>query len=273
MATTTDQDTTTTDTSSATDTTATDTTSTTGASTQSASGSATDSSGQSSDSSGSTDSSQQPDQTPAADLVADAGDPAQVAADPSAASSSGAQTADTTSGDAVAAAEGAGVKELVELGKFAADIMKDSAPDYSMKSDPVSVMPKDSAPLDLTGFSSDPHELKVHPVFRNKIGMLMADLPLVVQWHYGGRYKGHGLYINNGSIFIDTGADVGAFYKVNIHATLQGPANAGTETDPVATLDAHIEINITDKISPAFQMLVYEGQIRGDGSGELKARS
>jgi hypothetical protein len=53
-----------------------------------------------------------------------------------------------------------------------------------------------------------------------------AALSIVVQWRYGGSLNGVGAYITNAAAFLDSGTDVGAFYKVDVSASLDGPFNA-----------------------------------------------
>jgi hypothetical protein len=40
------------------------------------------------------------------------------------------------------------------------------------------------------------------------------------------RLNGVGAYITNAAAFLDSGTDVGAFYKVDVAASLDGPFNA-----------------------------------------------
>jgi hypothetical protein len=222
------------------------------------------------------------DQTPAANLTLASIQPASADADSSIASSSGgASTASTTgSNDAVAAdAESGGsgggvsVGDLVTVGKAVASIMTASAPDYSMKSNPVSVLPQGADPASMVGISADPHELRILVSAENGLGMEVCKLPIVVQWRYGGNIGGKGHYITNASAFLDSGADLGAFYKGEVTAALQNPFNAGSDPkDMLASVDVHIEVKVTDKISPGNLFVVLEGNIRGDGGGTLAER-
>lgn len=68
--------------------------------------------------------------------------------------------------------------------------MAESAPDYSMQSNPVAVLPRNTDPLSLTGVKADPRELKIPLNYKNGLGMLAFKLPIVVQWRYGGSLKG-----------------------------------------------------------------------------------
>ena len=223
------------------------------------------------------------DQTPADQLVVNDIQPVSVSPDGSGASapaSQGTQAASPSGDDAVAAdassgigGSGVSVGDLVTIGKAVASIMTASSPDYSMKSNPVSVLPQGKDPTNLTGVSADPQELRLVVAMDNKLGMEMCNLPIVVQWRYGGSLGGKGHYITNASAFLDSGADIGAFYKGDVNATLDNPFNAGSDaSDPIASVDVHIEVKVTDKISPANLFVVLEGNIRGDGYGKLARR-
>ncbi|HEY1447428.1 MAG TPA: hypothetical protein VGF33_02745, partial [Caulobacteraceae bacterium] len=124
----------------------------------------------------------------------------------------------------------------------------------------------------LSGVVADPHELKVTLHIRNKMHLLIIHLPVVVQWRFGGNNKGVGLYITSASAFLDSGADVGAFYKADVNASLTGPWNAGSDAAPVAAINVMIEVKVTDKTSPYGQNIVLEGKIQGDGAGTLQRR-
>jgi hypothetical protein len=222
------------------------------------------------------------DQTPAADLTLASVQPASTDADSSISSSpSGSSTASTSGGsdDAVAAdaqsggGGGVSVGDLVTVGKAIASIMTASAPDYSMKTNPVSVLPQGTDPAALVGISASPRELSVLISASNGLGMEVCKLPIVVQWRYGGSIGGKGHYITNASAFLDSGTDLGVFYKGEITAALQNPFNAGSDPkDMLASVDVHIEVKVTDKISPGNLFVVLEGNIRGDGIGTLAER-
>jgi hypothetical protein len=276
-----------TDTSTTTDTSATDSSSGDSGSSDSSSSDAgsadsgsSDSGSSDSGSTGAGGSGASDDQTPAADLTVADIQPASADAD-SALSSAGSDMTSAGATDTVAAdAEGGGggggsvsLGDLVTLGKAVASIMTASEATYDMKSNPVTVLPQGKDPSSITGISSDPHELRLVVSMSNRAGMEMCNLPIVVQWRYGGQIGGKGRFITNASAFMDSGADVGAFYRGEVTAALKDPFNAGSDaSDPIASVDVHIEVKVTDKISPANLFVVLEGNIRGDGAGALRRR-
>lgn len=210
------------------------------------------------------------DQTPAKDLTVD---PIQPASTTAIAKAAGASSAASDGSGAVPTAEGGvSVSDIIAIGTTAAKIMEASSPDYTMQGKPASVLPRGADPLSLSGVVADPHELKITLHIRNRIHMLIIHLPIVVQWRFGGSYKGTGRYITSASAFLDSGADVGTFYKADVDASLTGPWNAGSDTDPVAAISVMIEVKVVDKTSPYGQNIVLEGSIRGDGAGTLKQR-
>ena len=221
------------------------------------------------------------DQTPAAKLTLDTIQPQSTSADSSMSSDGSTATyspaATTTNAQAMddggGGKGGVSVSDIIAIGTTVAKIMAASSPDYTMKSNPVAVLPKDVDPVSLTGVVVDPRELKVTLNFRNKLSMLICNLPIVVQWRYGGSNNGVGRYINNACIFLDSGTDVGVFYKVDIDAAFTGPWNAGAAGKPqIAAIDLKVEVKVTDKISPEGFNIVLTGTIRGDGGGNIQQR-
>jgi hypothetical protein len=210
---------------------------------------------------GDQDTSGQTDDTPAAQLTVEAGSDSKDAqfspqsADPS-----------ESGGDS-------SVSDIIAIGTTAAKILSESAPDYSMQSSPVSVLPSNTDPMSLTG-TQGPQELRVSLNYTNGLGMLIIQLPIVVQWRYGGSLNGVGAYVTGACAFLDSGTDVGVFYKADVSATLNPPFNAAAAGGaPIAALGVHIEATVKDKIGPLGFNVVLEGTIRGDGSGELRRRS
>jgi hypothetical protein len=142
-----------------------------------------------------------------------------------------------------------------------------------MRSNPISVLPRNVDPLSLTGFLPDPRELRVSLNYRNRVDMLICQLPIVVQWRSGGSLNGVGAYITGACAFLDSGTDVGVFYKADVLATLDPAFNAASAGGaPNAAIGVRIEATVKDKISPLGFNVVLEGTIRGDGSGELRPR-
>jgi len=218
------------------------------------------------------------DQTPAAQLTLDPVQPASTDADTSLASSSGgapgATPASTDTGAAGATPMDSGggapsVSDIIAIGTTAVKIMAASSPDYSMKSSPVAVLPQGVDPLSLTGVADPPRELNITLSYHNNATMLICNLPIVVQWRYGGSNNGVGHYITSASVFLDSGTDVGVFYKVDIDASLNGPFNAGNN---VAAIGVLVQVKVNDKISPEGFNVVLEGTIKGDGGGVLRQR-
>ena len=164
------------------------------------------------------------------------------------------------------------VGDIIAIGKTAVQIMAASSPDYSMKSNPVAVLPQGADPLALTGVADPPRELAITLSYHNNATMLICNLPIVVEWRYGGSYKGVGHYITSASVFLDSGTDVGVFYKVDIDASLNGPFNAGDNVTPIAAIGVQVQVKVNDKISPEGFNVVLEGTIKGDGSGVLRQR-
>ena len=206
------------------------------------------------------DTTDQTDDTPAAELTAEVGSDSKDASfspqspDPS-----------QSGGDS-------GVSDIIAIGTTAAKILSESAPDYSMQSSPVSVLPSNADPMSLTG-TQGPQELRISLNYKNRLGMLVCQLPIVVQWRYGGSLNGVGAYITGACAFLDSGTDVGVFYKADVSATLNPPFNAAPAGGgPIAAVGVHIEATVKDKISPAGFNVVLEGTIKGDGSGNLQQR-
>jgi hypothetical protein len=255
-----------------------------GSSGDGSSGSSNGSSGDGSSGSGSTGSSSSGasgsgadgssgDQTPADQLTLDTIQPASTSADTS--QTQTASTGDTgaVAADAPSGGGGVSVSDIIAIGTTVAKIMAASTADYTMRDNPVSVIPKDVDPLALTGVADPPRELRIPLNYHNRIGMLVCNLPIVVQWRYNGSYKGAGRFITNASAFLDSGADTGMFYKADVNATMTGPRNAGADSsNPTAAIDVHIEVKVTDKTSPANLFIVLEGSIQGDGAGTLRQR-
>lgn len=181
-------------------------------------------------------------------------------------------------GDVVlTAADGGGgvsVKDFVEVGKFVYDVMKDSAPTSSISGNSAAVIPSGASLNELTGWYGTPHEMRVTYVSKKRADPLFrTTIPLVVQWEFGGQYKGHGRYINKAVVFVDSGMDIGSFYNVNITCDLTGSMNMGNETDPLVRMPVRIEVQENDKTTPYQFRKVYEGYLQADGEGHLALRS
>lgn len=173
---------------------------------------------------------------------------------------------------------GGGVKSFVEIGSFVYDVMKDSQPTSTISGSSASVIPAGATLDQMTGWSGTPHELRLTFVSKKNAeaivdGWMRTTVPFVVQWYYGGRYQGRGQYINRAVVFVDSGADIGSFYDVNITCDLTGAMNMGTDTDPLVHVPVRIEVEEKDKISPYGLRKVYAGYIQGDGEGRLDLRS
>jgi hypothetical protein len=95
-------------------------------------------------------------------------------------------------------------------------ILSESAPDLSMKSNPISVVPRDVDPLSLTGFLPGPRTQDLTQLQEQRAH---AHLPIaIVQWRSGGSLNGVGAHTIGACAFLDSGTDFAVFYKADVRA-------------------------------------------------------
>ena len=108
---------------------------------------------------------------------------------------------------AVASAEGGGGGvDVVNLGKFAWDVVKDNAPVANQSSDNANAVPKGVDFMDMKGWSSEPRRLKLHYHTENTLGTNATDIDLICEWYYNGyatagAAKGPGQFINAATVY------------------------------------------------------------------------
>jgi hypothetical protein len=174
--------------------------------------------------------------------------------------------ADDTGEQQIGGEEGGGAKlDVVNLGKFVWDVVKDNSPVADQKSDNANAVPKGASFTDLSGWESDPHSMKLRYHTENIIGTNATDINITCEWYYNGKYNGSGQFINAATVYASVDAAFGS--TINIKASIDNPMNMGT-TQALAVLPVRITMQESNK----FQNFttVYSGQIKGNGGGYLK---
>jgi hypothetical protein len=177
--------------------------------------------------------------------------------------------ADDTGEQQIGGEEGGGAKlDVVNLGKFMWDVVKDNSPVADQKSDNANAVPKGASFTDMSGWASDPHFIKLHYHTTNKLGINATDISITCEWYYNGKYNGSGQFINAATVYASV--DMAYASTIKIIASVDNPMNMGT-TQALAVLP----VRITVQESTRFQNFttVYSGQIKGNGRGYLDKKA
>lgn len=123
---------------------------------------------------------------------------------------------------------------------------------------------------ELTRWSPRPRAVRLR--YRlSLLGREPVDLTFRCSFRFGGRYRGHGRFINQATIITETGR-VSPLHKVDVEVKAGDPLNMKTERDPLASLDLTLAIQ-----HQAWLLLQYPGgtivTIRGDGTWAADAPS
>lgn len=162
---------------------------------------------------------------------------------------------------------GSGVGDIVNVAKFAWDVIKDNVPVTNQATDNANALPTGANFTDLSGWNSDPRVMKLHYHRENLLGFNTTDIDVTCEWYFNGQYNGLGQYINGATVFASGDVSVGS--TINIKASISNPMNMGTPSNPVAALPVRITIEQTTKAMQNFTT-VYSGLLKGNGGGVLK---
>jgi hypothetical protein len=162
---------------------------------------------------------------------------------------------------------GGGVGDVVNIAKFAWDVMKDNMPVTNQASDNANAFPAGASFTDLSGWNSDPRVMKWHYHTENNLGFNTTDIDLICEWYFNGQYNGAGQYINAATVIASGDVSVGS--TINIKASISNPMNMGTPPSPVAALPVRITIEHSTKALQNFTT-VYSGLLKGNGGGVVK---
>jgi hypothetical protein len=162
---------------------------------------------------------------------------------------------------------GVGVSDIVNIAKFAWDVMKDNMPVTNQASDNANAFPATASFTDLSGWNADPRTMKWHYHTENSLGLNTTDIDLTCEWYFNGQYNSAGQYINAATVLASGDVSVGS--TINIKASISNPMNLGTPTNPVAALPIRITVQHSTKALQNFTT-GYSGLIKGNGGGVLK---
>jgi len=162
---------------------------------------------------------------------------------------------------------GSAVGDIVNVAKFAWEVMKDNVPVANQATDNANALPSGANFTDLSGWNSDPRVMKLHYHCENVLGFNTTDIDLTCEWYFNGQYNGVGQYINAATVLASGDVSVGS--TINIKASISNPMNMGTPSNPVAGLPVRITIEQTTKAMQNFTT-VYSGLLKGNGGGVLK---
>jgi hypothetical protein len=155
-------------------------------------------------------------------------------------------SADDTGEQQIGGEEGVGAKlDVVNLGKFVWDVVKDNSPVADQKSDNANAVPKGASFTDLSGWESDPHSMKLHYYTENIFGRNATDINITCEWYYNGKYNGSGQFINAATVYASVDAAFGS--TINIKASIDNPMNMGT-TQALAALPVRITMQESNKL-------------------------
>ena len=167
-------------------------------------------------------------------------------------------------GGAFAASAGA-VDTIVNAGKFAWDVMKDSKPVANVASDNANAIPAGANWVDLIGWAPNPSRISFRYHTENPEGTNATDINVTLQWYFNGQYQGAGQYINAATVI--AAGDVAFGNTVNITASINNPMNLGTRDKPVAALPVKITIQESNWVQNLTS--AYTGQLKGNGDSLL----
>jgi hypothetical protein len=165
--------------------------------------------------------------------------------------------------------EGGGgvVGDIVNVAKFAWDVMKDNMPVTNQAADNANAFPTGASFNEMSGWNTDPRVLKLTYHLENYLGFNSTDIELTCEWYFNGQYNGAGQYINAATVLASGDVSIGS--TINIKASISNPMNIGTPTSPVAALPVRIIIEHSTKALQNFTT-VYSGLLKGNGGGILK---
>jgi hypothetical protein len=92
---------------------------------------------------------------------------------------------------------------------------------------------------------------------------------VLVNWDYGGKYNGLGLFIKDASSYVEV-FEVRATYSIDVNAYFDLPAYTGDERSPVAYLEGRLEVVVSRTLTGLQYSYNRHFRISGDGSGAVR---
>jgi surface antigen len=163
--------------------------------------------------------------------------------------------------------DGPSLSDLTNTAKTVWDVVKDNRPVATAQSDFANAIPQERSWEEMTGWNSQPQIRRIRYRAGNLFGGNQTDIEIIVLWYSGGSYQGQGKFINNATVLAKVDRTSWG-NTVNITASIKNPFNQGTEQNPLAVLPVTITINQSNVLYNFTSVI--EGQVRGDGSGNLR---
>jgi hypothetical protein len=169
-------------------------------------------------------------------------------------------------GDDAAIAGDSGAGDLINVGKFAWDVIKDNRPVASQSSDNANAVPQAANFTDLSGWGDEPRRMKLKFHSEDITGLNPTDINITCEWYFNGRWNGSGQYVNAATVYADINAAFGNTYQ--IQASIRNPLNGGESGNVVAVLP--FRVTIQESNFGQNRTYNWSGQMKGNGAGYLR---
>eukprot|EP00727_Mastigamoeba_balamuthi_P000212 m51a1_g10188 hypothetical protein (190) ;mRNA; r:1364-2310 len=153
------------------------------------------------------------------------------------------------------------ITDLVNIGKIFWSVVEKGQQVVNYKEDFATALPRDVAPYDveqLADWSAGPYGW----VFRDSLGVAVAEFSWLFTAQCNGSYAGHGRFLTNAGAFVKHVYAAWGF-GLDVNASVpMAPVNYGTKEEPVAGLQVSVAMTVTT----AVQTYVYKclATVRGD---------